>query len=142
MVAVIGLIAGMAVMRFGGDALAVTEGQGFARKLALGLQLARRQAIAEGDNAALTFQRTGGDVSSWVIVRAPASGDEVTEATNGVPSDVSVTASADRWEFDYSGAVVLPSGGSTIRVDAPNWYWNIQVYAATGSVEVTRVANP
>lgn len=141
-VAIIGLLAGMASMRFGDDALAVARAEGFTRRLALGLQLARRQAISEGVNAALTLQRTGGVVESWTIVRAPTAGDEVTEATTSLPADTTVTTSDDRWEFDYTGALVTPSSGGTVRVDAPNWYWNVQVYAATGSVTVSRVANP
>lgn len=141
-VALLGLMAAVAATRFGHDAFAVTGAEGFSRKLSLGLSLARRQAIAEGVNAAVTLERDGGVVTSWTIVRVGGSGDEATDAPVEVPKDVTVTASVDRWEFDFTGTLTAPSAGGTIRVDSPNWYWNIQTYPATGGVAVTRVANP
>lgn len=138
---IIGLIAGLGITRFGHNSLGVTQGEGFVRKLALGLQLARRQAISEGVNAAVFLTRSDGNVTQWTVLRAASSGDETTELTANVPTNVSVTSPADRWEFDPTGQLVVPSGGGTVRVDAPGWYWNLQVYAAPGSVAVTRVAN-
>ncbi len=141
MIVIIGLVAGLGISRFGHNSLGVTQGEGFTRKLALGLQLARRQAIAEGVNAAVLLTVSGGSVSRWNVIRAGAGGDETTELTVVVPDDVSVTAPANRWEFDPTGQLIAPSGGGTLRIDAPGWYWNLQVYAAPGSVVVTRIAN-
>lgn len=141
-VMIIGLIAGLGITRFGHDSLAQTNGEGFVRKMALGLQLARRQAISEGVNAAVTLTQVGGSVTQWTIVRAAGGGDESTDMAFTVPNDVNVTATAYRWEFDYTGQLVTPSGGGTITIGLTGKGWNLQISAATGHVNVADYVVP
>ncbi len=136
-IVIIGLIAGLGISRFGHDSLGVSQGEGFTRKLVLGLQLARRQAISEGVNAAVVLTQTGGNVTQWTIVRAASGGDETTEVNVVVPSNVSVTTSDYRWEFDYTGQLVAPVGGGLITIGLTSRGWNLQVSAATGHVNVS-----
>lgn len=131
----------MAVTRFGGAALASARGEGIARQLALSLAYARNQAIADGAPGAVVLSRSGGTVVSWRVVRGGLFGTPIDEETL-LPADVTITAPYDFWFFNYGGALTAPPAGGTLRVDAPGWYWNVQVYAATGGVTVTRVANP
>ena len=141
MVAIVGLIASVAAMRFGESTLGVTDGQGYARKLALGLQLARRQAITEGVNSALRIQRSSGAVTGFDIARVTSGGDVPTEGVIAVSSHLSVTAPADRWEFDYTGSMVSPAT-STLRIDSTSKYWDVTVYAASGRVIVAEHDQP
>lgn len=137
MVAIIGLIAGMAVARFGHDTLAAVDGEGVTRRLSLALRLARRQAISEGINSAVVITRDGGVVASFTVVRAAGGGDEPVEAVMSVPAGVTINTASDRWEFDYTGAAVIPAGGS-VTVVTSQWTWTITVNALTGQPTIAR----
>lgn len=138
-VAILGLIAGMAVTRFGHDALSTVDGEGIARRLSLALRLARRQAICEGVNAAVVLSRDAGSVSSFTVVRAAASGDEPVDSTMKIPTGVTVSAADDRWEFDYTGALVAPVGG-VLTIGSTDWTWTISVNLVTGQPTLVRAA--
>lgn len=140
-VAIVGLMAGMAAIRFGHDTLSVTAAEGCVRQLAMSMKLARRQAITEGTPAAVVLTRASGEVESVGIFRVAGGGDVPTEAIVSVPTGVSVSAASDRWEFDYAGSLATPPAGGTVTVDAPGWQWSVTVNAATGHVGVTRAAN-
>lgn len=135
--AIVGLIAGMAVTRWGGEALAVGSAEGFARQVSLALKLARRQAIAEGVPAAVVFTRSGGEVSSATVVRVLGA-ETQTESTLVVPDGVDVAPDADRWQFDFSGSLTTPAAGGQITLDTAELGWEINVNAATGHVGIVR----
>ena len=144
--AIVGLIAAMAVMRFGHDAIAVGAAEGYARRVALAMQLARRQAIAEGTPAAVVFARDAGGVTGFTVVRVDGA-DTPVEADFSVPTDVAVATpgGADRWEFAYTGVLTTPPAGGVIAVTPQaegwtGWRYDVQVNAATGQTKVTRVA--
>lgn len=145
-VAIIGIMGGIALMRFGHDTLSVTSAEGCVRQLALSLSLARRQAMSEGTPAAVIFNRdadTSAIETAQVARIDDGSGSEVitfTEATIDVPSGVTVNTVNDRWEFDYTGSLTLPAAGGTFTVDAPGWQWSLTINAATGRVDINRVA--
>ena len=132
-VAIIGLIAAMAAMRWGEKALRTASAEGFARSVAMSLSVARRQAVAEGTPAAVVLSRTAGLVSSLQIVRA-GTGDSPTEATLVVPSGVTVTTASDRWQFNYSGSLSTPVAGGTIVIGDGSWNWTLTVNALTGRI--------
>ncbi len=137
-VAIIGLIAGLAVTRWGDSALSTVSAQGFTRSLALSLNMARRQAIAEGTPAAMVLSRTGGNVSSIQVVRAEGSGDVPTDTEAEVPDNVVVTTSHDRWEYDYTGALTTPVAGGSIGVADSTWNWDLTINALTGHVAIVK----
>ncbi|TWT48872.1 hypothetical protein Pla111_06480 [Botrimarina hoheduenensis] len=139
-VVILGIVAGMAITRFGHDTLATVDAEGVARRVTLAMRLARRQAISEGVNAAVILSPDGTAVSSFTVVRAAASGDEPVEAVMPVASGVTMVATAARWEFDYTGALATPSGG-TVTITSPGWTWTITMNALTGQPRLSRVAS-
>lgn len=139
-VAILALIAGMAVARFGHDALSAVDGEGTARRLSLALRLARRQAISEGVDAAVIINRDGGAVTSFTVVRVGAGGDEPVESLILIPTGVTVATASDRWVFDYTGALITPAGG-TLTITSSDWTWTIAVNALTGQPTLARVAS-
>jgi hypothetical protein len=141
-VAIVGMIAGLAVMRFGHSGVSVVDGQGVARRLTLGLQAVRRQAISEGVPAALVINRSGGNVTGWSLVRAAAGGDQPVDDAATVPAGVTVTPPADRWQFDYTGALTVPAGGGTIVTTTDDWTWSIRVFSLTGYARCTEAYTP
>jgi Tfp pilus assembly protein FimT len=133
-VAIVGMIAAMAVMKWGDGALRTASAQGFARSVAMSLSVARRQAVAEGTPAAVVFTRTAGVVSSLQIVRAASGGDSPSDATLLVPTGVTVTTASDRWQFNYSGGLTTPVAGGTIAITDGEWDWTLTVNAVTGRI--------
>ncbi|MEN0109193.1 MAG: GspH/FimT family pseudopilin [Planctomycetota bacterium] len=142
-VAVVGVLAGVAAMRFGHDTIAYSAAEGYASQLSLAIRLARRQAISEGLPAAVVLSRDSGAVASATIVRVGGSGDEPVDAVLSVPRHVVVTAPSDRWQFDFTGALSTPAAGGTIQVapvvdDWEDYRWRLTVTAATGHTLVER----
>lgn len=135
MVAILGLMAGVAASRWGGGTLAAVSSQGLARSLELNLALARRQAICEGVAAAVVLTRVDGAVASVQLFRASSGGDVATDGVVPVPDDVTVTAPVDRWVFDYTGVLTSPSAGGTIQITDGTATWTLTVNAATGHIQ-------
>lgn len=133
MVAILGLLAGMAATRWGDYAVRTTSAQGLARSVQLAFQLARRQAICEGTPAGVVFTRTGGSVTAIQVVRVD-SGDTPTENALSVPSNIVVPTSADRWVFDYTGSLTTPTAGGYVGIEDGDWNWSLTINPVTGSV--------
>lgn len=128
----------MALTRWGDNALRTTSAQGFARSLTLSMSLARRQAIAEGTPAAVVVNRNDGNIQSLQVVRAESVGDVPTELQLDVPQGVTVTASSDRWEFNYTGSLNTPVAGGSIGIADGDWNWNLSINALTGHIDVEK----
>ena len=135
-ITIVGLVAGMAALRYGEATLGVTHGQGYSSKVAQALQLARRHAITSGGSAALRFQRSSGVVTGFDVVRVSGS-DVLVEKVYNVPNGVSVTTPADRWEFGFDGGLTIPAGSGTIVVSNGTDNWSVYVYALSGRVLLT-----
>lgn len=132
-VAIVGVIASMATVRWGDLAVQTTTGEGFARSVKLALATARQQAIAEGTTAAVVLTRTSGAVSSFSVYRVSGSDTRV-ESVIAVPTGVTVTSASDRWEFSYSGSLSAPVVGGTIVIADGKWNYTLTVNAVTGHV--------
>ncbi|MCA9240002.1 MAG: prepilin-type N-terminal cleavage/methylation domain-containing protein [Planctomycetales bacterium] len=137
--AIIGLVTSMCVTRFGHDALNTTDGEGFVRRLALDMHQARRRAITTGVDHYVQLNRSSGVVVSFALFRS--GGDQV-DNTRAVPSDVTVTAAADTWLFDFDGALSAAGASSTITVDGTKHQWTLTCYHATGAVKVVKQPQP
>lgn len=137
-VAILGLLAGVAVTRWGGTALTTVSGQGIARAVELSLKLARHQAICEGTPAAVVLTRDSGTVVSLQLVRAAAAGDETTDSLIEVPDYLTVTSAADRWVYDYTGTLTSPAAGGSILISDGIWTWTLTINAATGRVQLVK----
>lgn len=141
-VIILGVISGMALTRLGGSTISTAEGAGFSRRVALGLNMARRRAISSGNNAAVVLLRDGGAVTSATLVEVIGGSDVPIEDSVPVPNGLTVTTAADRWEFDYTGALVAPASGGLIQVEAPTWRWQITTQPLTGHVGLQKLSNP
>lgn len=137
-VTIVGLIGTMAALRWSDQAIASPAAHGFARKLAMSLQLARRQTICEGTSAAVVLSENLGVVTSFHLVRAASGGDEVTDTVISTPSGVTVSAPATRWEYDYSGSLTTPASGGTITVSDGVSTWSLVINSVTGRVQITK----
>ncbi|TWT97872.1 hypothetical protein Pla108_20260 [Botrimarina colliarenosi] len=137
-IAIVGVIGAMAVTRWGEATVRTASAQGFVRSVALSLQLARRQAIAEGLPAAVLFHRTAGEVDSLSLVRADAGGDVPTDANLVAPTGVTTTTAYDRWEYDYRGALTTPASGGVIALSDGKWDWTLTVNPVTGRVAIAK----
>ncbi len=141
-VTIIGLVAGMAITKFGHSAYQAADAEGFSRRLALDLSQTRRRAIATGDNHYLQFSRDSGVVTSYAVVRDPSGADYQVDDTIAVPAGAVVTTTSDTLTFDFSGALTTGGTSSTVRIDGANFYWLVTLYHATGWAEVQKVAQP
>lgn len=141
-VSIIGLVAGMAILKFGHTTYEATDGNGFSRRLALDLAQARRRAIATGDDHYVQFTRSSGVVVSYAVVRDPSGSDYYVDDVIGVPTGVSVTTGSDTLTYDFTGALTAGGTSSLLRIDGTDYYWNLTIYHATGRVEVDQLAQP
>lgn len=140
-VAVAGLVAAMAVTRFGHGATEVASAKGYARRLALALDVARRQAVAEGTPAAVVVTRSGGTPTGVSVVRASGT-DVLTDEPMPLPYGVDLTTAHDRWQFDYSGSLTTPAAGGTVTISTADWIWELSVNAVTGKARLTETYGP
>lgn len=137
--AIVGLVSSAALLTFGHNALAVTEGEGFANKLMLDFRQARRRTISTGDDHYVLFARSGGSVTSYALYRDTGGGAVVVDRTVEVPRDVVITTAVDQWTFDFDGSVSGGTGSATIVVASPTQSWTLTVYLATGTVKISEL---
>jgi len=135
-VAVLGLMATMAVTRFGHDAIANAGARGFVRKLALDMLQAQRRAISTGDSHYVQFQSANGAITGSTLYRCSAGGDTAVDSDRPVPRDVTVESSHMRCEYAFEGSALA---SYIITVAGPDRSWQIHVTSATGSVRVTEL---
>lgn len=136
-IALIGLISGAAVMRFGHAALNTTNGEGFTRRVMLDLRQAKRRAISTGDNHYVQFHRTSGVVTSFALYRD--GGDQVDD-TRVVPTGIAVSTGQDTWEFEFDGTKADTGSSSNLVITGSNYSWTVYCYHATGSVEAVQAS--
>ncbi len=130
----------MAIHRFGHDTVSVTQAEGFARRLNLAFKVAQKISIMEGSGGTLQFDRSSGSIRAFRLIRNTTGGDIDYDQSVEVPEGVTITAPADRWEFDFSGAIRTPGSGGTVTIQAPGWRWDLQLFATTGHCRMTRTA--
>lgn len=133
-IGLLGLLATMAVLRFGDDAVHQAAAEGYVRRLALDLRAARSMAISTGDDCGVVFG--AGPAPAQYVVQRFGAGD--VDAPVATPAGVSVTTTSTAWWFGFDGALLPATTGSSIRVDGPTFYWVITLYSATGSLETAR----
>ncbi len=128
------LLALAGISRFGHNTLANGRAEGFARQLSLALAHARRGTISTGDNHYLQLSPASGNVTSFVLMRRDAGGDEQVDQIRTVPQDVTVTSALKELEFDFDGTALA---AYSISIAGPDRSWNVTVVPLTGVSEVT-----
>ncbi|QDU89912.1 hypothetical protein Pla175_33090 [Pirellulimonas nuda] len=139
---IVGVLSGMAAVRFGDGLLGQTSAEGYVRRLALDLRQTRRTAIATGDVCRLALSSTGGAIVSYRILRQASGGDVAVDEAVATPDGVVVASDYAAWSFDFDGALTAASPSGSLRVDGPNSYWVITLFGAGGSVETARYLQP
>ena len=132
--AVLALLALAGISRFGHNTLANGGAEGFARQLSLALAHARRGTISTGDNHYLQLSPASGNVTSFVLMRRAAGGDEQVGQIRTVPQDVTVTSTLKVLEFDFDGTALA---AYSVSIAGPDRSWNVTVVLLTGVTEVT-----
>ncbi|MGL4512038.1 MAG: pilus assembly FimT family protein [Lacipirellulaceae bacterium] len=140
-VAIVGMVAGLAVMRFGHSGVETIDAEGIARKLAWTVHCARRQAISEGEPAAIVFTKSGSNVTSWQLARIDG-GDQPVDDRVVVPGTLELQITDSRWQFDYTGQMTTPAAGASAYVTSDLWEWELTVYPTTGHVQITKAYDP
>ena len=138
--AILGLLATAAAVRFGFDAVAVTSGEQFAYQVCNSLRHARRAAISTGDDHYVLFNRSSGVVVSFDTYREGGAGDTRVDSTIAVPNDVTVTTASDRWEFGFDGSVDGATTAGSLQIGASGFTWTITVQHGTGVVRVAKAS--
>ena len=107
-VTIIGVVAAMAATRFGTNAVADVDAQGFARRLALDCLQARRRAISTGLNHLLRFTIVGASATQYVLYSNSGSGTLTQmDDVRPVPTNVTVTTGGTTdMEFTFTGGTV------------------------------------
>src|SRR5687768_2963764 len=131
---IIGLVAVMAVTRYGTSTIADVGAQGFARRVALDCLQARRLAIATGYNHMLRFTLVGGNATQYAVYRRQGAVTTVVDEVHATPAGVTVTTSgATDVEFTFIGEALA---SYTISVQAPDRTWTVTVPQVTGKAFV------
>jgi type II secretory pathway pseudopilin PulG len=133
-VSLLGLLALAGITRFGFDTLGNGGAEGYARKLSLALLHARRATISTGDNHYLQLATSGGNVTSFTLMRRASGGDVQVDESRTVPTDVVATSAQTVLEFDFDGSSLA---AYSVSVVGPDRSWNVAVTQLTGSVAVT-----
>jgi len=133
-VAILGLLSVAAVSRYGHNSLDNGNAEGYARKLARSLNYARRSTITTGDNHFLQLATSGGNVTSFTLIRRASGGDTQVDQINAVPTNVTVSSANNELEFDFEGSTL---GTYSVTVDGPDRTWIVSVVMLTGAVQVT-----
>ncbi|MGI9428307.1 MAG: pilus assembly FimT family protein [Bythopirellula sp.] len=139
-IAIVGLLASMAYLKFGDSTFNTTTTDGFVRALVLDLRQARQRTISTGDDHYVLLSRTSGVVTSYTLYRDPGGSAYVVDRPVQVPTGATVTTATDQWTFDFDGSVGVGSGTGTIVVTGPFNTWTITVYQATGAVKSAKVS--
>jgi type II secretory pathway pseudopilin PulG len=133
-VLIIGLVGGMAAMRYGGPAIADVGARGFARRLATDCQQAQRRAISTGDDHLLRFSFSGGSATQYALYRQQSGGDVRVDDIRTVPDDVTVTTGGVvDVEFTFTGEALA---SYSITVQGPDRGWTVTVVQLTGQTLV------
>lgn len=134
--AIAGLLAVASITRYGHNAISNGNAEGVARKLALSLVHARRSTIAMGDNHYLQLTTSGGNVTSYAMIRRASGGDTQVDQTWTIPADVTVTTGATTLEFDFEGSALAAYSVTVAGLDKS---WNVSVVMLTGAIQVTEI---
>jgi prepilin-type N-terminal cleavage/methylation domain-containing protein len=133
-VTILGIVAAMAASRFGTNAVADVDAQGFARRLALDCLQARRRAISTGLNHLLRFTIVSSKATQYVLYSKSGATLTQMDDVHTVPTNVTVTTGCTTdMEFTFTGATVA---GYTISISSADRTKTVTVPMATGKAFV------
>ncbi len=131
---IVGMLGVMAATRYGTNAIGDVGAEGFAQRVAFDCMMARRAAIATGDNHFLRFTLSGGNATQYAVYRNQGGVDTRIDDFHAVPTDVTVTTGGVTDAiFTYTGEA---NASYTITCAAPDRSYVVTVYQVTGKAFV------
>ncbi|PHR98430.1 MAG: hypothetical protein COA78_26175 [Blastopirellula sp.] len=135
-VVILGMIAAVGSAHLSTDVLANLSSDANAHQLLFDLKMARRRAIATGDDHRITFTTVDSKIVSYQIEQiATDLSVQVIDSTRMISADVDVTVTGGSPTFDFEGqATVAP----TIDYDGPDKSWQINIIPVSGNATITQ----
>lgn len=127
------VLASLVIVRVNPDSLTDAEARSAARRISLDLLVARREAIATGDDVIVEFASSGSP-PSYKLRRRDANG-QVTDASTPrvLAAELALTVSPANPEFTFEGDALA---SCTIQVQGPGQTWEVQVQQIGAVVRV------
>lgn len=141
-VAILGVFAGMGVMRFGHSGVTTLDTNGFVRKFVLDLNQARWRTISTGDTHTIAVNIAGGKVVGYTLYRVTPSGLVAIDNPVPLPKNTTFVAGDTNWTFSFDGSIGGFGSSGSIAIADANYTWNIVTYYATGKAAVTKTPTP
>jgi type II secretory pathway pseudopilin PulG len=135
-VTLIGIFASVVAMRYGRTLFSEFSANSVARQLSLDLLTCQRAAITTGDDHFLSFTVSGGNATSYSLVRDTAGGDVLVDGPKSFSDDITVTVSHAEMRFDFEGSA---AANYSLLLTGENRRWQISVVPITGAVSVAEI---
>jgi len=131
-VTLIGILASVAIMRYGRTIFGDFGSQAEARILSLGLLQAQRAAVTSGDNHFVQFDSL--TPTSYRIFHREATGPVLVDGPHILPAEVTATVSDTEMEFTFEGQAL---GAYVVTLAGDARSWRIDVIPINGAIRVT-----
>jgi type II secretory pathway pseudopilin PulG len=132
----IGIFASVVAMRFGRTLFSEFGANSLARELSLDLLTCQRAAITTGDDHFLSFVVSGGNATSYSLIRDTAGGDVLVDGPKTFSEDVTVTVSHAEMRFNFEGSA---AANYSLLLTGQNRQWQVDVVPITGAVSVAEI---
>lgn len=135
-VTILGIVASIAMARFGRSIMADFGSHAEARQLSLAFLHAQRASITTGDNHYVAFDATS--ATSYSLFRVTGTGDVLVDGPHPLESDSTITVSATRMEFTFEGQT---EGliDYTVTLQGENRTWQMTIIPISGAVQVAEI---
>lgn len=130
------VFATLVIVRINPGSLADAEARAAARRISLDLMVARREAIATGDNFVVEFVANASPVSYRVKRRATDGSLSDASSARALHPEVKLSVSPDNPEFTFEGDAL---NSYAIQVRGPRQTWEVQVQQVGAIVRVNQL---
>ena len=135
-VSIMGVVAIVAVARFGPTVFGDFGSQSDARRLSLDVLQAQRRAISTGDNHFLRFASVAGQITGYTLYRRTDSGPVQLDNFRAFSAQVQVTASDTEMEFNFEGQALA---AYRVRLAGAHRSWEVTIVPASGTARVVEL---
>jgi len=133
-VTVLGVVAAVVLARNGRTLIANFSAQGDARRVALALLQAKRLAITTGDDHAVQFTSSGGNITAFSVISVGSGA--VVDGPMSVADDLAVTSSHTQMTFNFDGQA---AAAYWVQLAGSERTWRIDVVPINGAINTTEV---
>jgi type II secretory pathway pseudopilin PulG len=133
----LGILAATVAMRYGRSLFAEFGSQATARELSLALLGCQRASINTGDDHYLEFLTSGGQISSYRIMRIVSGVPTLVDGPKPISADVTVTSSDAVLQYNFEGSAL---GSYSVDIAGESRTWRVDVIQITGAIRVTQTS--